>query len=464
MKTKILLSFCCVLAIASFAQDSTFQIKNYKYRIPGFRALEFSTSFGGNISKSKQGSSETQKNQSFQLLPSSIRYTRIFSTDRRFHTSSTSLYPSFFSETEGNGLQESKGRNGQASFYWQFDDRFYRRNNWFLHLKNNLFAKGDFTKQKSSQYTIKTNIKGFDDDLSVGFGKGRIEIVQDAQMALYILNDLSLQGLIDKTPDVETINQFAQLITELNNKRVFDSRRRRIYQLTQIDKFLREKEITQVPDIRHFTTINDNWFFAFNPERYSGSDWYFDIRSSVELGDANQTNKNANYSLNTENESDYKNWGIGPKAGYENYKPINLKWQRNLGAHASWQTRREETKNKNTMNGTTTGNKVELKQQETELSMFYGIGFYPNNRTRLNATIDLDLIQTKFLDNPLDKKTSILPSLLLSTDYFLGYRTRLIASLSMDYRYYRWRYSAAPSTDQHAFNTNFSVGLSHFFL
>jgi hypothetical protein len=32
--------------------------------------------------------------------------------------------------------------------------------------------------------------------VTIGFGKGRIEMVRDAQMALYILNDLKEAGLL----------------------------------------------------------------------------------------------------------------------------------------------------------------------------------------------------------------------------------------------------------------------------
>ncbi len=51
-------------------------------------------------------------------------------------------------------------------------------------------------------------------------------MVQDAQMALYILNDLQQQGLLNAPVSPEIAQSFAELITDIRNKRVFDSRRK----------------------------------------------------------------------------------------------------------------------------------------------------------------------------------------------------------------------------------------------
>lgn len=463
MKTKILLAFFCLLSISSLSQDSSFQIKDYKYRTPGFRALEFSTSFNGNLSDYKQGGSETQKSKAFQLTPSWISYSRIFSSDKRIHMSFVSLYPSFYSRNDGSGQEKSKHRNGQAALDWKIEDRFYKNNNWFLHLKNSFYTKGDFTRQSSAQQNIKTHIKGIDEELSIGFGKGRIEIVEDAQMALFIINDLGARGLIEKLPDAAAINQFAQLVTELNNQRVFDSRRKRIYQLTEIDKFLREKGIISTSDIRHFTTISDNWLFAFQPQRSSGHSWYFDIVSSAQIGKNGQLNEGIN--SKTDHENNYKHFGAGPKAGYINEKPVSLKWQRSLGAYLSWQLQRGEDHTKTIINGAVTENKENPKSKYSDLSAFYGFGYYPNNRTRLNTSIDLSVTHLKFHDLPsIDRQILVLPSISFSTDYFISYRTRLHANFSMNYRYREYKFFSQSSYCDRSFNASISAGISHFFL
>ena len=201
MKTKILLAFCCLLSIASFSQDSIFQLKDYKYRTKGFRALELQFSLTGQTDNYKQGSSPTQKNSLIDLYPSYLNYTNISSTDKRFHSSFISLSPSFRSHVEGDGQNKVKGNNCQARLTWNFDDRFYRRNNWFLRLANNLYSRDEFTKEENMQSVTKTTLPGVDESLLLGFGKGRLEMIQDAQMALFILNDLKDEGLLTTLPN-----------------------------------------------------------------------------------------------------------------------------------------------------------------------------------------------------------------------------------------------------------------------
>ena len=119
------------------------------------------------------------------------------------------------------------------------------------------------------------------DNPILGLGKGRIEMVNDAQMALFILNDLENQGLIVNKGSREQQYAFAEVITDINNQRVFDNRRKRIYELQRIDSFIKTSGLSSTTDIRHFTTINDNWIYAFNPLRQHGNQWYVSINPGI---------------------------------------------------------------------------------------------------------------------------------------------------------------------------------------
>ncbi|HWI91807.1 MAG TPA: hypothetical protein VNT20_11070 [Flavisolibacter sp.] len=462
MKTKILLAFCCLLSIASFSQDSIFQLKDYKYRTKGFRALELQSSLTGQTDNYKQGSSPTQKNSLIDLYPSYLNYTNISSTDKRFHTSFISLSPSFRSHVEGDGQNKVKGNNYQARLTWNFDDRFYRKNNWFLRLANNLYSRDEFTKEENIQSVTKTTLPGVDESLLLGFGKGRLEMIQDAQMALFILNDLKDEGLLTTLPNAALVNEFAQLITEINNRRVFDSRKKRIFELTQIDKFLREKGLASTTDIRHFTIINDNWALAFNAYRRSGSSWSLNLKPFAQIGKSRQTVTAPNFK--TINESEAKLFGIGPNLSYENQKPINLKWQRGLGVSLSWQLARSEQKSKYVSGNTSQDNTLNTNQQFADFSAFYAIGFYPNNRTVLNASLGIDAVKQKYTSGLPGNQIFLHPSFSFSTDYFISYKTRLTANLGLLYSYQHSTASSIFFNTTNAFHTGFSVGISHYFL
>jgi hypothetical protein len=462
MKTKILLPTFCLLSVVCFSQDSVFHLKDYKYRTKGYRSLEFNLSVSGNANSYKQSSLPEQESRVLDIYPSSINYAKIFSTDKRYHSSFISLSTSYRSQVNESYQDKTKSKDYQASLNWNFDDRFYRRNNWFFQVANQLYAREVFTKQKSTLQNVRTTTPAVNESLLLGFGKGRLEAVQDAQMALFILNDLKEKGLIESLPSAETVNQFAQLITEINNQRVFDFRRKRIYELTQMEKFLREKGITSATDIRHFTIINDNWTLAFNPYRLSGANWYLNLKSSAEIGKAKQTTKDVTASTTSEQYSDVL--GIGPRLGYENYKPINLNWQRNFGGNVSWQAERSKESNKTTLNGTSAETKTELKQHQTELYAFYELGFYPNNRTKLNASIDVRATRYQYKLAAMDNQTSLRPSFNFSTDYFINYRTRLYANAYVYHEYDHYTYLSLPSFTKNAFRSGFSVGISHYFL
>lgn len=462
MKTKILLVFFCLLSITSFCQDSVFQLKDYKYRTKGFKSLALQFSLSGYSDNFKQGNLSQQKNRLIDLYPSYINYINVLSTDNRFHTSLISLSPSFRSHVEDNGQNKTKGNDYQASLTWNVEDRFYKKNNWFLQLANNLYAREDFVKQEDMQSLAKTTMPGVNESLLLGFGKGRLELVQDAQMALFILNDLKDQGLIATLPSAELVNEFAQLITEVNNRRVFDSRRKRVYELKQIDNFLREKGIASINDIRHFTIINDNWAFAFNPYRLSGSIWQFDLKSSVEIGKSKQTVTQSNSKTISENKSTL--YGTGPSASYENHKPKSLKWQRNFGSSLSYRIGKSEINNSYSYTGGSFGDSTKSNEYLTEFNAFYGFGFFPNNRTKLNATLGAYAANAKYKSGSLNKSFSLHPSFNFSTDYFLSYKTRLTANVYMLYSYDHIRQTAIPFNTANSFHAGFSIGLSHYFL
>jgi hypothetical protein len=449
MKTKILLSFCCLFSITSFSQDSVYQLKDYKYRTPGYRTLVFSASVSGGLTDQKNTGGDSLKGRNFHLFPTSVYYTKIVSTDQKLSRSVISLNASYDSYSNESRLNTYKYRTGDGSFAWQFDNLFFRDNKWYWQIGNRLSGEGNL--QKSSHLYDKKEFSA-SNEVILGFGKGRIEMVQDAQMALYILNDLEQQGLINAPVDHQTINSFAQLITQINNRRVFDFRRKRIFELTQIDSFLRNKGITRSLDIRLFTTINDNWSYGYNPLRSAGSDWFFRLVPFYGFN----IDKNSNFSDYSLQQSTHT-LGVRPEIGYENYKPVNLKWQRDLGARFSWSYDRHHFAVKNINSGTISKFKSTGDFTQSQLNLFYGLGYYPSNRSKVNGTLKLSgsIGEGAYWINP---------SIDFSADYFVSYRTRLSAYLSTIYQYDRLNFTGVLANNAHSLNVNFGVTISHAFL
>ena len=92
-------------------------------------------------------------------------------------------------------------------------------------------------------------------------GSGRIEFAEDALLANWMMDDLLEAGVID-APTPEQRLALAQRITSIIGNRTFDFRRRRIYELQQLNTLFAEEGIATQDDFLLFAILNDNWAFA----------------------------------------------------------------------------------------------------------------------------------------------------------------------------------------------------------
>jgi len=89
------------------------------------------------------------------------------------------------------------------------------------------------------------------------------------------------------------------------------------------------------------------------------------------------------------------------------------------------------------------------------------MGYFPNNRTAVNASLQLEASHIKF-DNPSFKNATVItPSVNFSADYFISYKTRLSAHWYLYYDKTFLNPIAGKQIETYNFNTNISFGLSH---
>lgn len=448
--------FLPILILVSFhavAQDSSFSLRNYKYRTPGYKALSIGLNVSGSASNSKTESQDETSSSYFRTGPFSIAYASVVSTDARLHESSITLSPlAYFSKQTANG-KTSTYKSFQPNLVWERNDRFYKNNSWFLEVGNRLSTAFQTEKQKDSLYNYKNHQLQLTEGLTIGVGKGRIERVQDAQMALYLLHDLSAQGLLSKPATAEDAAKLARLITDINNRRIFDSRRRRIYELTRLDSFLRNSGLTAQTDIRHFTVINDNWAFAINPYRLSGANWYLRLLPSVQYN--RSVNNYLNPTLTSTGKATSTTLGIGPVIGYENYLPLSLKWQRNFGFSASYFHNKNFYRSEVVYPSGVYKTASDTSEGKPHGAGFYGLGYFPNTRTQLMTTL---WAEGDFYKGPILIWETYLS---VVANYFLGYRTYLSANVSAGYTHGAVE-SIAGKLKTHYAHASFSVSFSHY--
>jgi len=215
-------------------------------------------------------------------------------------------------------------------------------------------------------------------------GKGRIEQVQDARMALYLIEDMHQLNRGKRPVSDEEVLELAKLITSLKYKRFFDSRLRKIAEISDIDSFMQQKGIVSSLDATYFTSLNDNWDYANNPERNSGWRIYTGIESDFGY---NNTKNHTDYKVPAKDLIEYtynqKTLNGFIVAGLKYEKPISLKWQQSAFVKARfgsfYKLRNQKETNQDDVNnfqGTT---------PSFDLNAGYGYGYYPNSRTWLTA-------------------------------------------------------------------------------
>lgn len=242
---------------------------------------------------------------------------------------------------------------------------------------NESISKGRWGKDEYSHGHTRNDLRV---SIPVYYGVGRIERVQDARLAIYILDDLFKTGRITRVPDNREILKFAHLISQTKNKRFFDSRIKRIWEIETIDAWLQSKNLIKTTDATYFTRLYDNWMYATGPVRESGRRFSIglipEFRSSVDytftLPDTTTSHAKTGYRK------------ISGIIRQERAKPINLYWQTGhlFELTGFWgQTNAEQVKDANGYQQRSVGLTGKIQ---------YTLGWFPNSRTNLNLSMNVE--------------------------------------------------------------------------
>ncbi|MDD4385665.1 MAG: hypothetical protein PHD06_10875 [Bacteroidales bacterium] len=231
--------------------------------------------------------------------------------------------------------------------------------------------------EKQYESLNKGNTINLSSSIDVGPGYGRIEPVNDAQMALFILKDLKKENRLEKEPTHQEIYLLAELISKKNRQRFFDSRHKLISEVKAIDSLLVSMGLINQTDATYFTTIYDNWLYSNNPSRNAGYRISFGPSVKHQLFTTATHWESEDYQLNItdEVESTYNQsqllYGAWAYATYE--KPINHKWQQTLTASTRYL--------RSVSNLTYDDPEIEKGQDNLEVNLKALWGYYPNTRT-----------------------------------------------------------------------------------
>jgi len=426
----------------SVAQNTTFKLSDYKNPDYFYQTLDLN--FGLNSASevhNNDNSSDYYNNKTFSIGSNARADYSSYANSRKSQSEfRAGLSGSFSSETRNNSnelVQQQIKKNyfsHYESVYLGGLQRFYNQKLSYFEIGgslNNTF-NGSSGKSKSLNIDTVTNStenssKNFTNSsyLSILIGKGRIEQVQDARMALYLIEDLHRLNRDKRPASDEDVLELAKLITSLKYKRFFDNRLRKIAEITAIDSFMQQKGIVSSSDATYFTSLNDNWVYANNPIEITAIDSFMQQKGIVNSSDATyftSLNDNWDYANNpvrnsgwriytgiegsynynysnglveylipsestTEKTSNLNRLGIFVVAGLNYEKPINLKWQNSASFKARFGTRYEKSNTK--YSDESDLNNYFEETPAMEIAANYGFGYYPNSRTWLTVNWQL---------------------------------------------------------------------------
>lgn len=340
MKSKLTSFFLLYLLVSTLlnAQYKKFDIS--KYKLPDIRtsSLDLNLNLYHSIQSDKIDLGQlTESNSSSHnysgLLNVQLNHFRNSAKYQGTHRISVSFEPNFSRSTENDIT--SKDNDTRISVYLYSSNRFYSNSLFFFEVAPSFSYNFDNSLiSNSSQYEkIKQNNLTFSAPISIGYG--RIEPVEDARLAIYILDELSKCGRIINPPSDAEILKLASEISKIKRKRFFDSRIRQIKELQVIDSFLIASGIVSSNDITYFTRLNDQWSYASGPSRSSG----FSIQSGFDNGISSYKN-NMHYrssGLDTiEIENKVNEYLVGAFFNIRYSKPLNLYWQSDLSLGISY--------------------------------------------------------------------------------------------------------------------------------
>ncbi len=431
--------FILLISETLFAQLDSFNLSNYKLPLIKRSQLDLNIDLNGMNNFSKH---EIEDNSSYtQSILHLSNYTDLgyssYKNNERLQSDqyySIGLTPEF-SKNITNDTTTDKDFYMSSNMNVMSNNRFYYKNQFFF--ESDIFFYGNIMKRNTDTESSDTHSEGNRTYIAIQLpllvGKGRIEQVQDARLAIYILEELQKEGRISRVPDEEEILEFTALISKIKSERFFDSRIKKMYEIEQVDSFLQARDIATLPDARYFTTVYDNWNYASGPFRESGKRISTGIVPVFSYEISYDKIDDPYYGVFKQKDRNIS-CGMKFQVIYTSAKPVNLHWQRNWSLNASYgyQKRWE--------NDLILDENDDLNIQDLEGRFNYDLGFYPNSRTDFTARFALEIARSRLKETSHSETTKIryfdvTPLFSWAMHYYISPQVRLNVTYSSRYIY-----------------------------
>jgi|GEM_PF-1941273 len=423
---KIYFTLVLAILVSNLFSQQHLVLKNFKYRIDTYRAINYSLNSGARLN-SASFQSGNNKNSSASGA-GGVSYYTIKSTDNILFTATGGINSSLYTGKTERPNEVNTSQHFNVTPQINVLNKWYNKNR-FTELGLNVSANYRSSKEVGNNYPgpAKNKQGEYFIFFNTGIGTGRLENITDMQNALWLYKDLESEKLLSRSLSDEELNDLGRAITRGNNTRVLDSRRRTQFILKTVDAYLQQKSVVNKTDINYFVHLNDILFFAFNNPRLSGTEKF--IRFTPGLfsytDDATQNDLVNKYQVR------YNTPSLALSTGINKYLPISLKQQQNYGAsiRLSYLSRKltDRRFNSGVLSYET---KTNTEVKEAALNVFFEHAIYPNTRTVISFNLKScggyhTIAQQSewFAD----------VNLSASLNYFISYRTRFTCNAGTFY-------------------------------
>ncbi len=417
MKKTILLLALSVSTFCLLAQQPDSLLKQFKYRINQYRAINFSVGGGSQYNQADFATGTNKNRASSAGFNGGYYFTK--STDKIQLTETANLSGNF----NHNKSSDQTSSNTSRSFFAL--PQYTISNKWFTKKKFTEFGaavSGELTNNKSVIQSYPAaginNQAAYTATVTLGIGKGRLENVTDMQNALWLYKELLKEQQLSGSLSATDLIELGKGITKGNNTRILDSRKKNQFLLSTVDQYLQQKALIKKTDINYFNSLNDILFYAYNNARFTGTEKFIRLSPSVTGLHNNQSQTNgiekSTHIFNTQS--------VLLSTGFKKYTPTSLTHQTNYGVAVNLSYLNADNSDRFFTNGSITGElkgKTDIKKAGANI--FYEHAVYPNTRTNINVGLQSDLGYQN-IDN---RNFYAVTNAYCNINYFINYHTRL---------------------------------------
>ena len=418
MKHFISLAALLISTQITFAQTEKINLSDYKLPEMKRHQLDFFFQTSGENSSSYFITNDFNQDT---LTHKTDLFTGEYNLGYSYYRNSPKIQSSVYARLLGD---YNKTKQNRTNYYSQnsylFENRlsfnydlkyFVTPSNWFV-TAIPVYGYSYYNyKSKDSEPNFETKSFYTNASVGIGGGKGRIEQVQDFRHAILLIEELEKRGVSKRNFSEPEMIELSTLISQLKNKRFFDSRKQEEAELVALDSFFVDKGIVEEKSIQYFTGLEDIWSYGGLQLRESGKQVLFSITPGYNF------DKNLEEEQNNINENFLMKYNLS----YVSKNPISVKWQGDydFGLNHEYMKRLRQ-RNKN----------LEEKSYYSSIFARGEIGFFPNTRTYFTLNSNIALINSSD-EKVLDKENySAGLEIITSAYYYISEKLRVGYNIS----------------------------------